>query len=588
MTPEAARPKDGRQDGAHNENDHEYETMGTRVRLPTTDIPEAPAAPSALEGTVGELVGLLVLRDDEDRVAERVASLASRCDSVLVVDDGSQDGTAALAREAGARVLSVPAPRGEGAGLRAGMQLARELGYIGAVWPGDEILDDPTLEALALAHVRAPEALILGVGPGEALAGKEWEEARAVAEGREPEPYPDWRPPQADGLPGAVERWFEKLVETRFGYPWGGPRVLPLQGVLRRDLREPGAAIHLELLALAVASGIPTAEIELASSPHRPVVTCRKASLRLLGRIVPMTLHARGRERLGLGGGYAPPTTSPLQLLLTASVAVALALATTGCPKPVEPAGPVAACEDDLPRAQWPGAGDADAALAELVDGRAGVSTVWVEQQVEVHDPSLEHPRKLRGVLAKRAPDHLRLRLLAPMGVTVLDYVEVEGRWQLAVPPASLLRRGGPDDPILDPEDDPEAALVRPDLVASLIHSIAPDAAVRWQPGTCAVLEELEGDAGAVVVRRLAFAPAADGDWTLAREELLDAGAVRVAAEFTDYRAIDDSAWAWRSEITDPVRGSRVLLETKRLRTDGVTDAFFAMTEPEPDPEAAP
>lgn len=549
--------------------------MGTKVRLPTTEVPPPTALPDALEGTVDELVGLLVLRDAEDRVEGLIELLSHRCDSVLVVDDGSRDGTGERARAAGARVLTIPTARGEGAGLRAGMQLARELGYIGAVWTPQDGMDLDTLTSLALAHVCAPEALILGVGPGEALAGKEWDEVRAVAAGEEPEPYPDWRPPKADGLPGAVERWLEKLVETRYGYPWGGPRVLPLQGLLRRDLRENGVAVHMEVLALAVAAGIPTVEIELVRSPHRPVVTCRKASLRLLSRIVPMTLAARGRERLGLGGGYAPPTTSPLQLLLSASLAVTLALAVSGCPRPGGPEGPVAACEADMPRATWPGGGDADEALTELVQARADVETVWVEQGVEFTDPSLDGPRKMRGVLAKAGHDRLRLRLLGPMGVTVLDYVEAEGRWQLAVPPAGLFRTGGPDDPLLEPAMAEEAQMVRADLVASLIHSIAADADVRWQRGACAVLEEVESE---TVVRRLAFRPDGEG-WLLGTEQLLLDGEVRISAAFTDYRPVDASLWAWRSEITDPVRGSRIVLLTKKLRTEGITDAFFALAD---------
>jgi hypothetical protein len=526
-------------------------------------------------GPLGELAGLLVLRDAEDTVTAHIEVLARRCDAIIVVDDGSRDATGELARAAGARVLTIPAPRGEGAALRAGLQLVRELGYIGIMMPGTEVLDADTVERLALGHLRAPEALILGVGPGEALAGKEWDEVAAIAEGLEPEPYPDWRPPKADGLPGAVERWFEKLVETRYGYPWGGPRVLPLQAVLRRDLRENSSACHIELLALAVAAGIPTVEIELASSPHRRVITCKRASLRMLRRFVPMTLAARGRERLGMGGGYAPPTTSPLQLLLSASLAVGLALALAGCPKPVPVDGLVAACEQDLPRSSWPGEGDADAALAEIVEARAGVTTVWVEQGVEVTDPSLDGPRKLRGVLAKAGHDHLRLRLLGPMGMTVLDYVEVRGRWQLAIPPAGILRRGGPGDPIFEGGEADEASMVRADLMASLIHSIGEDAVVRWQPGACAVLEEVDGDA---VVRRMAFRPEGDS-WLLGTEQLLVDGEVRISAAFDDYRPVDASVWAWRSEITDPVRGSLIVLSTRKLRTEGITDAFFAMSD---------
>jgi hypothetical protein len=117
--------------------------------------------------------------------------------------------------------------------------------------------------------------------------------------------------------------------------------------------------------------------------------------------------------------------------------------------------------------------------------------------------------------------------------------------------------------------------MVRADLMASLIHSIGEDAVVRWQPGACAVLEEVDGDA---VVRRMAFRPEGDS-WLLGTEQLLVDGEVRISAAFDDYRPVDASVWAWRSEITDPVRGSLIVLSTRKLRTEGITDAFFAMSD---------
>ncbi len=53
---------------------------------------------------------------------------------VLLVDDGSRDSTAAIAREHGARVLSHPASEGLGAALRTGLAHARDEGYAAAVY----------------------------------------------------------------------------------------------------------------------------------------------------------------------------------------------------------------------------------------------------------------------------------------------------------------------------------------------------------------------------------------------------------------------------------------------------------------------
>lgn len=48
---------------------------------------------------------------------------------VVVIDDCSADATAAVAREAGAEVLSIPHHLGLGGGVQAGYKLAYELGY---------------------------------------------------------------------------------------------------------------------------------------------------------------------------------------------------------------------------------------------------------------------------------------------------------------------------------------------------------------------------------------------------------------------------------------------------------------------------
>ena len=58
--------------------------------------------------------------NEEERIAATVRA-ASGLGPVLVVDDGSRDATARLAREAGARVLSTRSNRGKGAALAAGV-----------------------------------------------------------------------------------------------------------------------------------------------------------------------------------------------------------------------------------------------------------------------------------------------------------------------------------------------------------------------------------------------------------------------------------------------------------------------------------
>jgi hypothetical protein len=69
--------------------------------------------------------------NEEANVARVIEAIRGNLPSadVLVVDDGSRDRTAAVAREAGARVVSLPYNMGYGAALQTGYKYARENAY---------------------------------------------------------------------------------------------------------------------------------------------------------------------------------------------------------------------------------------------------------------------------------------------------------------------------------------------------------------------------------------------------------------------------------------------------------------------------
>lgn len=66
---------------------------------------------------------------EEKRIAEVVRRVRVHCPDVVVIDDGSGDGTAAVAEQAGAVVLRHAVNQGKGAALNTGFRYAREQKY---------------------------------------------------------------------------------------------------------------------------------------------------------------------------------------------------------------------------------------------------------------------------------------------------------------------------------------------------------------------------------------------------------------------------------------------------------------------------
>ena len=83
---------------------------------------------------------------------------------VVVVDDGSTDGSGAAAEAAGATVLRHPANRGKGAALASGFAYAKKLGADAVLTMDADGQHDPgEIGKLVAAHDRDPRALVVGV-----------------------------------------------------------------------------------------------------------------------------------------------------------------------------------------------------------------------------------------------------------------------------------------------------------------------------------------------------------------------------------------------------------------------------------------
>jgi glycosyltransferase involved in cell wall biosynthesis len=108
------------------------------------------------------VLALIPAHDEEPRIAAVVRAAAEHL-PVLVVDDGSSDATACVAREAGAEVLEQRPNAGKGAALRAGFRHALEAGYDGALTLDADGQHDPAeiptfLRAFALGATGAEDS----------------------------------------------------------------------------------------------------------------------------------------------------------------------------------------------------------------------------------------------------------------------------------------------------------------------------------------------------------------------------------------------------------------------------------------------
>jgi hypothetical protein len=130
--------------------------------------PAGPAAALAPQPAAAErCLAIVVARDEQAAIRGVLAGISEEACGlpvdVLVVDDGSRDATAAIAREHRARVHSHERSRGLGAALRAGLEIARDEGYAAAVYlDGDGEYDPGDFERVLEPVARGRADYVLG------------------------------------------------------------------------------------------------------------------------------------------------------------------------------------------------------------------------------------------------------------------------------------------------------------------------------------------------------------------------------------------------------------------------------------------
>jgi Glycosyl transferase family 2/Type I phosphodiesterase / nucleotide pyrophosphatase len=126
---------------------------GASVGPPPNGRPRASGGPLANGRPTRRCLAIVPACDEEGAIAGVLAGIPRRACGLavdtLVVDDGSRDATAHIAREHGARVVGHGRPRGLGAAVRTGLELARDEGYDAAVYlDGDGEYDPADFETV--------------------------------------------------------------------------------------------------------------------------------------------------------------------------------------------------------------------------------------------------------------------------------------------------------------------------------------------------------------------------------------------------------------------------------------------------------
>ncbi len=192
---------------------------------------------------------------DEHRVAVIVPALDCRAtiervvrgarefvDTVLVVDDGSGDGTGEAAQRAGATVLANPSNLGKGAALRRALGWCRDHGFTHAIsMDGDGQHLASQLAVVGAAAREHPAALVIGqriIDPTVVSANRLFGNRFA-------------------------NRWVEIACGETIPDTQSGLRVYPVESTLALGSRADRFAFETEILIRAVRAGIETRSVEV-------------------------------------------------------------------------------------------------------------------------------------------------------------------------------------------------------------------------------------------------------------------------------------------------------------------------------------
>ncbi len=218
--------------------------------------------------------------DEESTVGRVVAAVLGLGLDVLVVDDGSRDRTAVIARDAGARVVRLPVNVGVGGALRCGFAYAVQRGYDRVVQVDADMQHEPgAIPALLAAADATGAELVVGSRFGSG--------------------YRASRPRRL--LMRLLAALVSRRVGARFDDVTSGFRVItePLLSRFARDYRTEYLADTVEALLAAHASGARVVQVPARMAPRGGgrATPSLQAAGHLLRLLLALAVRPRIRSR---------------------------------------------------------------------------------------------------------------------------------------------------------------------------------------------------------------------------------------------------------------------------------------------------
>lgn len=204
--------------------------------------PVSPAATDHPTRTQWRTVAAIPAFNEAVTIGSVVVQALEHVDLVLVVDDGSSDGTAHIAELAGARVLRHPVNQGKGAAVRTAFEWARAMGVEAMVLLDGDMQHDPREIPKVLAPVLAGRAhLSLGFRFGEHTE------------------MPGWRRVGKRVLDYATAAGAEgEVTDSQCGY-----RAFSRLAIEKLSFSQGGFGVESEVLIDAKAKGLAFAEVPI-------------------------------------------------------------------------------------------------------------------------------------------------------------------------------------------------------------------------------------------------------------------------------------------------------------------------------------